>query len=86
MISLNEYSCYIQGKLDTLTSIKIELEEHKSKYGFYPQTKYLINKIIPYWENKLKEKMGVHDEPDFSKMTTREILQYNYENGEQDDQ
>lgn len=62
MGSYDEYSAYIQGKLDTLISIRTELEEHNSKYGFYPQTKYLINKIIPYWENKLKEKIGVQDD------------------------
>lgn len=62
MGSYNEDLSYIRGKLDALISIRTELEEHNSKYGFYPQTKYLVNKIIPYWENELKEKLGVQDE------------------------
>lgn len=56
----DEYSkikreAYLQGAISILLGIKNEMENHKSKFGFYPQMKYFVKVVIPDWEKALEK-------------------------------
>lgn len=65
----DEYSkikreAYLQGRINMLTEIKHEMENHKSKYGFYPKMEYFLKVIIPYWEKSLEKELEVQNDKD----------------------
>lgn len=46
---------YLNGCMDMLLQIKNEMENHKTKYGFYSQMKYFLSCILPAYIKSIEK-------------------------------
>ena len=50
---------YLNGCMDMLLQIQEKMEYHKTKYGFYPQTKYFLTCILPSYIKSIEKQQDI---------------------------